>query len=297
VAFWLSRIGLPDVPGTRTPEPLLGQVDVLGGLLTAVGLALVIAPLIEIERLAPAYVTGSLVAGLAVLAVFIAVEQRRGHTQSPPPMLPLPLFRVRAFNVANIVTFVVYGALGVAFFLLAVVLQIGLGYTALQAGLAGVPVTVVLAFFSSKVGGLIPRLGARILLTVGAALCGVGLWMLSLLGTESTYLGGVLPGLSVFGIGLVLVVAPVTSTALSDVPQVSTGAASGVNNAVARVAGLVAIAVLPALSGLSGALSGGADLIDGYSRAMVAAAVLCGIGAVASWVGLPSDQGKVPTDA
>ena len=287
-ALVLSRRGLPDVPGSRTTEPLRGQVDVAGGLLAVVGLGLLIGPLIEISRLSPAVVLGVMALGVVALVAFALVERRRTETGRPPAMLPVHLFSVRAFTVANIVTFAVYGALGVGFFLLTVVLQVGLGYAPWAAGLAGLPLTIIIATFSSKVGSLLPRIGPRVLLTIGPTVIAVALVMLSRITPESSYWTGVLPGVLVFGAGLALVVAPVTTTAVAYVEQEHSGAASGVNNAVARVATLITIAVIPVIGGLSHeSLSGGSGLIDGYSRSMVAAAVMCAAGAVAAWIGLP----------
>ena len=296
LALVLSRRGIPDIPGTRTAGPLLGQVDVLGGVLTVVGLGLVVGPLIEIASLGGAAVAGLLVVGVLVLVGFVLLELSRARRPGPPPMLPLDLFRVRAFTVANLVTFAVYAALNVGFFLLTVLLQVALGYPAWQAGLAGLPITFMLALFSARVGGLIPRVGARILLTAGCLGIAVGLGLLSRVAPGSSYATAVLPALLVFGGGLVLVVAPVTTTALADVDARQSGTASGVNNAVARVAGLIAIAVVPWLGGLTGAaLAGGAGLVEGYARAMLVAAALGLVGAAVAWFGLPAHHGRPTT--
>lgn len=293
LAIVLSRRGVPDVPGTRGPGPLRSQVDVLGGLLAVVGLGLLVGPLIEIASLGGAAVGALVGLGVVVLVGFVLLERHRARVPTPPPMLPLELFGVRAFTVANLVTFAVYAALNVTFFLLAVLLQVGLGYPPWQAGLAGLPVTVMLALFSSRVGALIPRVGARILLVAGCLGMAVGLVLLSRIAPGTTYAAGVLPALLVFGGGLVLVVAPVTTTALADVQNEHSGAASGVNNAVARVAGLVAVAVVPWVGGLTGeALSGGSGLVEGYARAMLVAAALCVLGAVTAYAGLPPHHGR-----
>lgn len=298
LALVLSRRGIPDVPGTRAPGPLLEQVDVLGGVLVVAALGLLVGPLIEVGSLGGATTTALVLLSLVLLGVFVEVERRRTASRTPPAMLPLSLFRVRAFSVANAVTFAVYGALTIGFFLLTVVLQVALGYPAWKAGLAGLPVTVVLATFSSRVGALIPRVGARILLSTGCVVIAVGLALMSRIAPGASYLTGVLPGVLVFGIGLVLVVAPVTTTAVGHVAQESSGAASGVNNAVARIAGLVTIAVIPWLGGLTGAaLAGGPGLIDGYQRSMLAAAALCLVGALIAWFGLagtPTARGVAP---
>ncbi len=293
LAVWLAVVGVPPLPGTRTAAPLWGQVDVLGGVLTVVGLGLVVGALIEYSRLGPVRAALLVAAAVAVLAAFVLVERHRDRTHRPPPMLPLRLFSVRAFAVANVVTFVVYGALGSAFFLLTVLLQVGLGYSALQAGAAGLPMTVILAFLSSRIGALVPRLGSRLLLTVGCTGMAVGLVLLSLLRPESSYAAAVLPAIVVFAFGLAFVVAPVTTTALADVEATQSGAASGVNNAVARIGGLLAIAVLPLLGGLGGgALSGGAAFVDGYATTQRLAAALCLLGAAISLFGFTARTGR-----
>ncbi|MEO6822629.1 MAG: MFS transporter [Candidatus Nanopelagicales bacterium] len=286
VALVLSRRGIPDLPGMRTHAPLIGQVDVLGGVLITVGLALLVGPLIEITRLGTVVTLLLIVAGAVVLFGFVALEERRERTQKPPPLLSLQLFRIRSFVVANIVTFAVYGAFSVAGFMLSILLQVALGYSALQAGAASVPVTVILAVLSSRVGRLVPTVGPRILLTAGCLVITVGFSLLSLIDEHSSYVTGVLPGVIVFGLGLALVVAPVTTTALADVSGPHAGGASGVNNAVARIAGLAAIAALPLLGGLAGdSLAGGPAFVAGYSRTLLAAAALCLSGAAVSWWG------------
>jgi EmrB/QacA subfamily drug resistance transporter len=289
--IWIARIAIPELPGTRSAAPLRGQLDVLGGVLTVVGLSLVVGPMIEYSRLG-ARSLGLVGLGLLVLAAFVRVEQRRGRTQQPPPMLPLGLFAFRAFTVANIVTFVVYGALNVGMLLMTLLLQVGLGYTALQAGAGGLPITALLALLSSRIGGLVPRVGSRPLLTFGCAVVAVGLVLLSRVGAEADYLTGVLPAILVFGVGLVFVVAPVTTTALSDVGGPQAGAASGVNNAVARIGGLLAIAVLPLIGGLSGGgLAGGDDFFAGYATTQLSAAALCAGAALLCWFGLTARTG------
>ncbi|MBI1377993.1 MAG: MFS transporter [Frankiales bacterium] len=299
VALVLSRRGIADIPGTREPGPLRGQLDVLGGVLAVVGLGLLVGPLIEIERLDALLVILLVLTGAGVLTAFALVERRRTRTRHPPPMLPTDLFAVRALTVANLVTLAVYGALSVGFLLLTVVLQVGLGYTAWQAGLAGLPVTLLLAGFSSRVGGLVPRVGARLLLTAGGAVIAVGVLLLSTIAPGTSYVTGVLPGVVVFGAGLALVVAPVTTTAVGHVSAQTSGAASGVNNAVARVAGLVAVAFVPWLGGLTGAaLSGGPGLVEGYQRSMLVVAGLLVLGAAVAWFGLAgtSADGRAPDD-
>jgi hypothetical protein len=170
-------------------------------------------------------------------------------------------------------------------FLLVVHLQLSLGYGAAVAGAAGIPITVALALFSSRVGALVTVVGPRMLLTLGPLLIGAALLWLSRLAPDTSYWAGVVLPMIVFAAGMVLVVAPVTTTALVDIPGSHAGVASGVNNAIARVAGLLTIAVLPLIGTLGGAATGSDEA---FARAMVAAAVLCGLGSVAALVGLPS---------
>ncbi len=275
LAVWLAR-AVPGTAGTRTDAGLLRQVDLVGAALATLGLGLVVGPLIEINTLGAT--TWILVAiGLLLLGAFVVVERR-----SSSPMLPLTIFSIRTFTVANLVTFVVYGALSVSTFLLTVYLQVQMGYSALAAGAAGLPITILLALGSAQVGALVSRFGPRWFLVAGPLIMSVGLAWLSTVGPGDSYPTKVLPALVVFAVGLVLVVAPVTTAALLDVGPHLSGTASGVNNAVARVAGLIAIAVLPALAGVG---VGGAGLDPGYGRAMLISAALCGVGAAVAGVG------------
>jgi EmrB/QacA subfamily drug resistance transporter len=285
-AVWLARSGIPDLPGNRTPARLVSQLDLAGAGLATVGLGLVVGPLIEFSALGP--VAWLLVAGgLLLLVGFVWLEARRGRTGSPAPMIPLSMFGIRSFSVANLVTFVVYGALSAGTFLVTVYVQVVMGYSALAAGAAGVPITVLLVLFSSRVGGLVSRYGPRWFLAVGPVIMSAGLVWLSSLRPGSTYWTALLPAMVVFAAGLVLVVAPVTTAALRDIGPAQSGTASGINNAVARVAGLIAIAVLPAAAGIG---VGGAGLDRGFATAMLISAGLCAAGGVIAAVGFRSHE-------
>ncbi|HMG28991.1 MAG TPA: MFS transporter [Jiangellaceae bacterium] len=285
VTVLLTRAVVPADPGAAhglSRREIFHRIDLPGASLTVVGLGLIVTPLIEAGRLPGAVVVGSVAAGVLTLAAFIVYERRRDQ-----PMLPPSLFRIRTFSVANLVTLTVYAALTANIFLLSIALQRGLGYSALAAGAATVPVTLVLLAFSARVGALLPRTGARPLLTLGALLAGAGLALLAGINPDTSYLTGILPGVLVFAAGLVLIVAPVTTTALTDVPPDRQGVASGTNNAVARVGGLLAVAVLPLAAGLTTAEDPEpAALLDGVSVALWIAAMLCVVGAVTAWVGL-----------
>lgn len=273
---------------------LLARVDLPGSGMSVLGLGLIVAPLIEVAHLPAWAVAASVSVGAAVLAGFVAYERRR-----PYPMLPPGLFKIRTFSVANLVTVVVYAALTGANFLVVLGIQRGLGYSALAAGAAMTPLTVIMLAFSARVGGLLPKVGARPLLTAGSILMGAGLALLSGLHPGSSYVGGVLPGVLVMAAGLVLVVTPVTATALADAPPERQGVASGTNNAVARVGGLLAVAVLPAVGGIAGtaAVEPG-PLLEGVSAALRFAAAICAAGGLIAWIGLrPQDCKAAPGGA
>lgn len=293
VAVVLLLRWVPAVPGSRTDAPLTAQIDILGAALTVVGLALLVGPLIEIQRLGPVPTILLMLVGAGCLALFWRTETQRQQTLRPPPMMPPLLWRIRSFAVANTVTFVVYGALNAALLLLTVALQIGLGWSALAAGVAGLPITVMLALFSSRVGSLLPRWGARPLLSAGCILMACGLFALGWIGPGATYWLNVFPAITLFASGLVLLVAPITTTALGDIPVESSGVGSGVNNAIARIAGLVAVAVIPVAAGMSGlSASAGSAVLPGFQRATLICAGLCLSGAAIAWWGFERDTGK-----
>jgi MFS family permease len=167
-------------------------------------------------------------------------------------MLPLSIFASRVFSATNAVTFTVYAALGGIFFWLVLTLQVVVGYTPLQAGVSLLPVTLIMLAFSARAGALSQRIGPRIPMTVGPIVAAVGVAGMSRIGAGASYLVDVLPPVTVFGCGLALTVAPLTATALASVPGSHSGLASGVNNAIARIGGLLAVAVLPLVVGLTG---------------------------------------------
>jgi EmrB/QacA subfamily drug resistance transporter len=285
--FWINvpiaavvvAIGLRHVPETRDPAAAPG-FDVLGAALGVVGLGGLTFALIESGS---PYVVPAAVVGAAALLGFVAVEHR-----SPHPLVPLRLFTSRVFSVANAMTLLVYGALSVMTFFLVLQLQVSAGYTPLQAGLATVPMTLVMLVGSSRAGQLSARIGPRWPMTVGPVLCGVGALMLRGVSPHSSYWFDVLPGLLVFSLGLVALVAPLTATVLAAVPDRFAGVASGVNNAVARTGSLLAVAALPAAVGLVGAdYQQPAVLTAGYREAMLICAFLLVGGGLVSFVGMP----------
>lgn len=231
------------VPARRERDPD-ARVDVVGALLCALGLAGMTFGLIEqpLRGFGDPAVALPLAIGAALFAGFLAREARTPH-----PMLPLALFRRHNFAFGNVETFAMYGGLGLLFFFLVLFLQQVAGYSALAAGTASLPVTVMMFALSTRFGALADRYGPRFFMGVGPLVAAVGMaWFLAL-DADVDYLTGLLPGLLVFGLGLAITVAPLTSTVLADADESNAGIASGVNNAIARVAGLVAIAAVGAV--------------------------------------------------
>jgi EmrB/QacA subfamily drug resistance transporter len=266
------------VPESRDPEALHRRLDLPGTLLAPLGLAGLTYALIEGPALgwADPAVAGSLLAGAAGLVAFVLVELR-----SREPLLPMSVFRSVQFSATNGVTLVVYGALSGALFLLPIALQQGAGYSPIQAGMALLPFTLLMLVLSARMGALASRIGPRLPMTVGPIVAGLGLALLARLGTDGNYLTQVLPAVLVFGFGMTITVAPLTATVLAAVPDDHVGVASAVNNDVARVAGLLAVAILPPVAGISGdAYRDAARFLDGFQTAALISAALCALGGV-----------------
>jgi EmrB/QacA subfamily drug resistance transporter len=282
---WIFLINLPvgvvvllitsrHVPESRNDaDP--ARLDLVGAVLGALALAGLSYGLSEQHW-------GLVAAGGALFAGFVAAEARIAH-----PMLPLAVFRNRAFTTTNSVTFLLYGAFAVALFLLGLVLQGPLGYPPLRAGLATLPVTILMLLFSARAGALGQRIGPRIPMTLGPLLVAAGLLAMTRIDMGATYVADVLPGVVVLGLGVCLTVAPLTTTALGSVDEHRTGIASGVNNAVARTGQLVFVASVPLLAGFApGQMIAGQALLDGFHRVLwISATVIVGAAAI-SWFGL-----------
>jgi EmrB/QacA subfamily drug resistance transporter len=251
---WIFAINVPFVLATlmlvvtavpqRERAGRREPIDVVGAALCALGLAGPVFALIRQPTLgwtAPGVAAPGL-AGLALLGAFLAWEARTPH-----PMLPLSLFRRRNFAVGNAQTFAMYGGLGITFFFLVLYLQQVAGYDALQAGLATLPTTLVMFALSKRAGRLADRFGPRWFMGFGPLLAAAGLLGLSRVGATVDYWTDVLPPLLLFSLGLAATVAPLTATVLADADDSNAGIASGVNNAIARVASLLAIAALGAV--------------------------------------------------
>ncbi|MFI6350365.1 MFS transporter [Streptomyces sp. NPDC050560] len=270
-------IALRHVPESRDPSAH-GRFDVLGAALGAAALTLVTYALI-----ASAWWAGA--AGLLTGVAFVLTERRRSF-----PILPLSLFSSRLFTAVNLVTACVYAAFGGFFFLVALQLQVVSGYSPLGAGVAMLPTTVLMLLFSARSGQLGERIGPRIPLTVGPLCCAAGMLLMLRVGRDASYLVDVVPALLVMGLGMVTLVAPLTATVLGSVDTGQAGIASGVNNAVARAAGLLAVAALPMLAGMGPRAYRSADEFGGvFRRAMPMCAGVLVVGALIAvwWVRRP----------
>jgi predicted MFS family arabinose efflux permease len=234
------------VPETRDPEAA-PHLDIPGTVLAASGLGALTWALVAAGEGATPATIGTGLAGVAALAAFVWVERR-----SPNPLVPLDLFRSRQFTAANAVTFLVYAALGVVFFLLVLHLQVVAGFSPLASGAALLPTTAMMLLLSARMGRLAQRIGPRWPMTIGPLVAATGLLLTLRIGPGASYWTDVVPAVVVFGLGLASLVAPLTATVLGAASQRHAGVASGVNNAVARAAGLLAVAVIPPVAGLTG---------------------------------------------
>lgn len=283
-AMWIAQ---RHVPESRDDESS-GRLDIAGTVAVVVGLTGVVYALIEgpAQGWGPRAILAATVGVLALL-IFLVIE-----TRATNPLLPLGLFRSWQFTGANLTTLVVYAALGGALFLLALQLQQSLGYSALEAGVATVPFTIVMLFGSPLSGKIAQVTGPRLPMTVGPLVAAAGLALMMRIVPGSHYATSVLPAVLVFGLGMTITVAPLTAAALGAVGPQHAGTASGVNNAVARVAGLLSVAVLPAAAGIE--IGPGQPLGDGFGTAMAFSAVCCAAGGVVALVSIRTGTGFVP---
>ncbi|MET9200684.1 MFS transporter [Gordonia sp. NPDC003585] len=267
IAIALRHVPKSDGAGT-------GRLDVAGALAMIVGLSGVIYALIEFpDRGSDAGVIASAAIGVIGLIGFVVIESRVDD-----PLLPLGLFRSAQFTGANLTTLVVYAALGGALFLLALQLQQSMGYSALEAGAATTPSTIIMLFGSPLSGKVSQMTGPRLPMTVGPLVAATGLALMTRIEPGAGYFTAVFPAVVVFGLGMTITVAPLTSAALGAVDDAHAGTASGVNNAVARLAGLLAVAILPVVAGID---SGpGQPLGSGFHTAMIISAICCALGGI-----------------
>ena len=248
LAVLVIVVALKHVPESRDVESAPG-LDVAGTVLAALGLGALTYSLTGLGFRGPEPIlVASLAVGVLALVAFVVVERRSRH-----PLVPPALFRNAVFSAANGATLLIYGALGVVFFLLVLQLQTVSGFSPLAAGTSLLPVTAIMLLFSARAGALAGRIGPRLPMTIGPLVSACGLLLMLRIGADATWIGDVLPAVLVFGAGLTFTVSPLTATVLDAAPDRFAGSASGVNNAVARAAGLLSVAVIPGFAGIGGA--------------------------------------------
>ena len=274
------------VPETRDVDAG-GRLDTRGAVYATAGLAAGTWALTEAgtRGWGDGVVRATAVVGVVALTTFVLHVRR-----APSPLVPPALFRDRTFTVVNIGTVFLYAALGLSFFLVAFELQVAAGWSALRAGVALLPTTVLMLVLSARSGALAQRIGPRLQLTVGPLVAAAGLALLAGIDEEPNWATDVLPGALVFGVGLVTFVAPLTATVLAAADPAHVNLASGVNNAIARAASLAGIAVVPAAAGLATA-TGVAAITDSYRTAMLVAAGLAAAAGLIMAMGL-APQGR-----
>lgn len=281
VALWLMK-GL----GRDEPNPGRPRVDFVGAALCVLGLGGPVFALIEQERLgwsSPAIYL-PMILGIICFVAFIWWEHR-----TTDPMMPLAMFRARNFGMGNLATLFIYAAFTFGPFALTVFLQEIGGYTALAAGVATLPAVGMLIALASFFGAWAGRIGPRLFMTVGPLVCAVGFLLTLAMTAEAMFWTQVLPGVTVFGLGMAITVAPLTTAILGAVDPARAGIGSAINNAVARVAGLIAVAC-------TGIIVGTALDLDGYRRAALATAALLVVGGIVALVGIrnPAPAGAEP---
>ncbi|WP_405178903.1 MFS transporter [Nocardia sp. NBC_01377] len=276
-------VALRHVPESRDPAAPT-RLDLPGALVVALALGTLTFGLIDVTPLL-------ILAGAVLLAVFVTIEIRSDH-----PLVPPRLFSSRVFTVANLVTFAVYAALGGVFFLLVLELQLVAGFSPLMSGVSTVPMTIIMLVLSAPAGRWAQVHGPRLPMTAGPILAAAGLVLLMRIGSDTVYVRDVLPGVVVFGLGLSVLVAPLTGAVLGAVPSGEAGIASGVNNAVARTAQLLAVAALPGLAGISGSLSDPGAFDRGFEVAMWICAGLLLAGALLAGLLLRPARGAPTLD-
>lgn len=286
--FWINVplvvatvwIALRHVPESRGAQE---RLDLLGAGLTVVSLSLLTFGLVDESW----WIAG---AGVVVGVLFVVHQVRAPHA-----LVPMSLFTDRVFSAANVSTFAIYAALSGSMFLLVLQLQYVAGYGPVEAGLATLPATVLMLLFSGRAGAWGDRVGPRLPLTVGPLVSAVGLLLYLRIDTDAGWWLDVMPGAVVFGVGLTMLVAPLTSAVIVAAPADQTGIASGVNNAVARTAGLLAVAAIPPLAGIAGPDFAQPEVFGpGFRTGTLMCVGLLGVAAACSAVLLRSRDGGHP---
>jgi EmrB/QacA subfamily drug resistance transporter len=287
---WIFAINVPlcilvlalgrQVPESRDDEDA-GRFDVAGAVVGAAALGALTYGLTFWRGWSATSVLLCAVLAAVLTATFVWLERR------PHAMAPVALFASRVFSAANLMTFLVYGALGGVIFLLVLQLQVTSGYSPLGAGLATLPITVLMLVFSSRAAMMAARTGPRIPMTFGPLVCAIGVALLAFIGSDAPYVTRVFPGMVFFSVGLTMLVSPLTAAVLGAVPDSHAGVASGINNAVARAGSLLAVAALPAVVGLSGDdYQDPSVLSDAFRAGELLCAALLTAGGIVSWFGL-----------
>jgi EmrB/QacA subfamily drug resistance transporter len=294
LAVLVIVVALRHVPESRDPDTT-GRLDTSGGVLVTLGLIGLTYGLIQ----GPGSGWGrpvtlfALIGGVVLLAGFLLRERR-----ASAPLLPLSMFASAQFSAANVVTFVVYGALGGTLFLLPIQLEQVSGYSALEAGVSLLPVTVIMLLLSARSGALAARIGPRLQMSVGPVVIGAGLLLLTRVGSTGNYVTEVLPAVVVFGFGLAINVAPLTATVLAAAPANNVGMASAVNNDVSRAGGLLAVAILPPVAGLTGAAYLHRDQFSaGFRTATLISAAMCVLAGALAAATIRNPRRKAAPDA
>jgi EmrB/QacA subfamily drug resistance transporter len=287
----LARSAVPDVARERR------RVDYLGASLCAGGLAGVVFALIEQPRFgwSSVWIIVPLLGGLLAFGAFVVYEQRASH-----PMLRLDLFARRNFAIANLETLSMYAGLSILFFFLFIFLQQVAGYSALKAGLTTIPSTLIMFVLSRRMGALADRFGPRIFLTGGPLVAASGILLFLRTGLQTSYVRDLLPALIVFSLGLAMTVAPLTATVLSDADETDAGIASAINNAIARVAGLIGISAIGAV--VAGQLAGDTfgpnnESVDAFHKAIVICAVLVATGGIVALFGIRNPRRSINAES
>ena len=302
---WIFALNLPLVAltlllvraaVTPTARDTTRRVDYLGAFLCALGLGGIVFGLIEQPRFgwSSPVILVPLFGGLLAFASFLAYERR-----APQPMLELALFARRNFTVGNLETFAVYAGLAVLFFFLTIFLQQVAGYSALESGLALIPVTLVTFTLSRRFGALADRYGPRLFMGAGPLVAAAGLLLLLRTGTDTAYVAELLPALLLFSLGLSMTVAPLTATVLADADETDAGIASAINNAIARVAGLVGVSVVGVLvaSTLIGdTFSANEESVHSFHQVVLICAALVAAGGLAGILGITNPRRAVEAE-
>jgi EmrB/QacA subfamily drug resistance transporter len=285
LAAVVVAVALLRVPESRDDQAS-GRFDALGAVLAALSLAGITYALISAsEHPSPALTAVPAVLGVALGVLFVLVERRTAE-----PMLPLSMLSSALFVRVNAVTLCLYAAIGGTFFLLPVALQTGLGFSALEAGAATIPITVLMLALSSASGAVAGRIGPRLPLTAGPLLSAAGLVLLARVDAGSGYWTTVFPGVVVMGLGMSVFVAPLTATVLASVPVRRSGIASGINNAASRAAQLLAVAALPLATGLSGhGYAAAGAVLHAFRESTLICAGLMVLAALVSWTTVRAD--------